>query len=66
MQGGFGSAVIEFMADNNYKSEVIRLGIPDEFINHGTQEDLYAECCFDVKSIKETVYKLISRKAQAV
>ncbi|MBT7726420.1 MAG: 1-deoxy-D-xylulose-5-phosphate synthase [Flavobacteriales bacterium] len=66
LQGGFGSAVIEFMADNKYKSEVIRLGIPDEFINHGTQEDLYAECCFDVKAIKETVYKLISRKAQAV
>ena len=66
LQGGFGSAVIEFMADNKYKSEVIRLGIPDEFINHGTQEDLYEECCFDVKSIKETVYKIISRKAQAV
>ena len=54
------------MADNKYKSEVVRLGIPDEFINHGTQEDLYAECCFDVKSIKETVYNLISRKAQVV
>ena len=66
LQGGFGSSVIEFMADNKYKSEVVRLGIPDEFINHGTQEDLYAECCFDVKSIKETVYKLISRKAQVV
>ena len=66
LQGGFGSAVIEFMADNKYKSEVVRLGIPDEFINHGTQEELYAECCFDVKAIKETVYKLISRKAQVV
>jgi len=66
LQGGFGSAVIEFMADNKYKSEVVRLGVPDEFINHGTQEDLYAECCFDVKAIKETVYKLISKKAQVV
>ena len=66
LQGGFGSAVIEFMADNKYKSEVVRLGIPDEFINHGTQEDLYAECCFDVKAIKETIYKLISRKAKVV
>lgn len=66
LQGGFGSAVIEFMVDNNYKSEVLRLGVPDEFINHGTQEQLYAECYFDVNAIKESVYKLISRKAQAV
>ncbi|MDC0201729.1 1-deoxy-D-xylulose-5-phosphate synthase [Flavobacteriales bacterium] len=66
LQGGFGSAVIEFMADNKYKSEIVRLGIPDEFINHGTQEQLYEECYFDVKAIKETVYKLISRKAQVV
>jgi 1-deoxy-D-xylulose-5-phosphate synthase len=64
--GGFGSAVIEFMVDNNYKTEVLRLGVPDEFINHGTQEQLYAECYFDVNAIKESVYKLISRKAQAV
>ena len=66
LQGGFGSAVIEFMVDNNYKSEVLRLGVPDEFINHGTQEQLYEECYFDVNAIKESVYKLISRKAQAV
>ena len=66
LQGGFGSAVIEFMVDNNYKTEVLRLGVPDEFINHGTQEQLYAECYFDVNAIKESVYKLISRKAQAV
>ena len=54
------------MVDNNYKTEVLRLGVPDEFINHGTQEQLYAECYFDVNAIKESVYKLISRKAQAV
>ena len=66
LQGGFGSAVVEFMIDNNYKSEVIRLGIPDEFINHGTQQQLYTECYFDTKSIKESVYKLINRKAQVI
>ena len=66
LQGGFGSAVIEFMVDNNYKTEVLRLGIPDKFINQGTQEQLYAECYFDVNAIKESVYKLISRKSQAV
>ncbi|MAR40433.1 MAG: 1-deoxy-D-xylulose-5-phosphate synthase [Flavobacteriales bacterium] len=66
LQGGFGSAVIEFMIDNNYKSVVTRLGIPDEFINHGTQQQLYIECYFDAKSIKESVHKLISRKAQVI
>ena len=66
LQGGFGSAVIEFMVDNNYKSEVVRLGVPDEFINHGTQQQLYSECYFDVVAIKESVHKLISRKAQVV
>lgn len=66
LQGGFGSAVIEFMVDNNYKSEVVRLGVPDEFINHGTQQQLYTECYFDVEAIKESVHKLISRKAQVV
>ena len=49
LQGGFGSAIIEFMSDNNYKSDVLRLGIPDKFINHGTQQELYSECYFDVK-----------------
>ena len=43
IQAGFGSAVIEFMSDNNYKANVVRLGIPDKFINHGTQEELHKE-----------------------
>ena len=40
LKGGFGSAVIEFMSDNGYNSEVRRLGIPDYFVEHGTQEEL--------------------------
>ncbi len=38
--GGFGSAIIEFNSDNNYTPHVKRLGIPDEIIEHGTQEQL--------------------------
>lgn len=49
--GGFGSAVIEFMADQGYNSKVVRLGIPDEYIHHGTQEELWEDCNFDTKSI---------------
>ncbi|GIV28157.1 MAG: hypothetical protein KatS3mg027_1971 [Bacteroidia bacterium] len=42
--GGLGSAVLEFMADNNYKNDLIRMGIPDQFIEHGEPMELYEEC----------------------
>ncbi len=53
--GGFGSAVLEFMAQNNYHNSVKILGIPDYFIPHGTQEELYKECRFDALSIAQEV-----------
>lgn len=62
LQGGFGSTVLEFMADNNYKAEIVRLGIPDEFINHGTQEELRNECGYDKQAIVSAVEKLTVRK----
>jgi 1-deoxy-D-xylulose-5-phosphate synthase len=52
LKGGFGSAVVEFMCDNGYNSEVRRLGIPDYFVEHGTQEELYHECGFDAEGIE--------------
>jgi len=55
LQGGVGSAVLEFMADNNYNANVIRLGIPDEFIEHGEQPELWAECGYDKASIINAV-----------
>lgn len=60
IQGGMGSAVLEFMADNNYQAEVKRLGIPDKFIEHGTQPELYNECSFDDKAIIATVKSLLA------
>jgi 1-deoxy-D-xylulose-5-phosphate synthase len=62
IQGGFGSAVLEFMADNNYSSKVKRLGIPDKFIEHGSSLDLYKECGFDADSIVEEVKVLVGKK----
>ena len=61
IQGGFGSAVIEFMSDNNYKANVVRLGIPDKFINHGTQQELHKECLYDAETLQKTVVKLITK-----
>ncbi len=49
--GGFGSAVLEFMSKNNYSAKLVRLGIPDKFIEHGTQQELYKECGYDAESI---------------
>ena len=58
LEGGMGSAILEFMADNNYSAQVVRLGIPDAFIEHGEQPELWAECGNDAKAIVEQVKKL--------
>lgn len=63
--GGMGSAVIEFMADHEYHSKVIRLGIPDRFIEHGTQEELYAQCGFDSDGIQMTAHQMVDKKTLA-
>lgn len=62
LKGGFGSAVIEFMCDNHYSAEVKRLGIPDYFVEQGTQEELYRECGFDADGIEKTIRELIQKK----
>lgn len=61
IMGGMGSAILEFMADNNYKARVVRLGIPDKFIQHGTQDQLYAECGFDQSGMVKTAIKLVNK-----
>jgi 1-deoxy-D-xylulose-5-phosphate synthase len=60
LMGGFGSAVLEFMADNNYSAQVVRLGIPDRIVEHGEQIELQTECGFDPISIAKTVRNLSS------
>ena len=64
IQGGIGSAVLEFMVDNNYAAEVKRLGIPDAIIEHGEQIDLHKECGFDPDGIAKAV-KLMHVSAKA-
>jgi len=55
LEGGMGSAILEFMADNNYNAQVVRLGIPDAVIEHGEQPELWAECGYDADSIAAQV-----------
>ncbi len=61
IQGGFGSAVLEFMAENNFSSNVKLLGVPDKFIEHGTVEDLYKECGIDTKGIVNSVLEMLGK-----
>ncbi len=61
LKGGFGSAILEFMASNNFVSNIKMLGIPDNFINHGTQEELQKDCFFDTDAIVKTVHKILTK-----
>jgi 1-deoxy-D-xylulose-5-phosphate synthase len=62
LQGGMGSAVLEFMADNQYHAHVVRLGIPDSVIEHGEQAELWEICGYDEKAIIQSVHQLSTKK----
>ncbi len=55
VQGGLGSAVIEYMADHNLHPQVVRLGLPDHFVEHGTPEELYHLVGIDSEAIKKAI-----------
>ncbi|HEX4886620.1 MAG TPA: 1-deoxy-D-xylulose-5-phosphate synthase [Luteibaculaceae bacterium] len=61
--GGMGSAVVEFMAEHGYQAKVVRLGIPDRWVEHGTQAELYKECGFDPASIAAQATALVNLAA---
>ena len=57
--GGFGSAILEFMATYNYSAKVKILGIPDRLVEHGTPKELHRECAYDAQGITEAVLDLV-------
>ena len=59
--GGIGTAIAEFMLDNGYSSSIKRLGIPDSYIEHGTQEELHAECKYDANAISKAAQEIIKK-----
>ena len=59
LEGGFGSAVLEFLADNGIELPVHRLGLPDRFITHGSLRELHRECRIDVDAVVETVNAIV-------
>jgi 1-deoxy-D-xylulose-5-phosphate synthase len=63
VMGGMGSAILEFMADHGYQARVMRLGIPDKFIDHGGQEELQKLCGFDTTGIVRTARQILKMDA---
>ena len=51
VKGGFGSAILEFMATHGYKNDLRILGIPDRLVEHGTPAELHRECGYDAAAI---------------
>ncbi len=66
IQGGFGSAILEFMAEHSYKADVKVLGIPDAVIEHGEQLELHKECGFDPEGIQRTALEMLEPVAKAI
>ena len=54
-EGGFGSAVLEWMSDHGYTPQIKRLGLPDNFVEHGTVAELQKITGIDAESIKKVV-----------
>jgi len=62
--GGFGSAVLEFMVENNYTAKIKRLGIPDTFVEQGTPEQLHALCGYGPEGIFDTIKSMAEVKTK--
>ena len=60
--GGFGSAILEFMNEHGYKSQVTILGIPDTIVEHGSLKELHQECHYDAQAIADAVKALLGQK----
>jgi 1-deoxy-D-xylulose-5-phosphate synthase len=59
VNGGFGSAVLEFFSENHYSPEVLRMGLPDEFVEHGSIPELHHLCGIDKEGLEKTIRKLL-------
>jgi 1-deoxy-D-xylulose-5-phosphate synthase len=59
IEGGLGSAVLEFMADNGYHPTVLRLGVDDQFVEHGSTKQLYEMLHLDKKGLCESLLQAL-------
>ena len=61
ISGGLGSAVLEFMADNGYTPRLIRLGVNDQFVEHGSTKELYQLLKLDTQGICESLLQALEQ-----
>jgi 1-deoxy-D-xylulose-5-phosphate synthase len=62
IEGGFGSGVLEFMAQHGFKNDIKILGIPDKIVEHGSPKELQKECGYDAQAIRETALEMMKGK----
>ncbi len=65
LPGGFGSAVLEYLVDHQYKNEILRIGIPDKFIDHGTQAELHKQIEIDPEGIVSKITSFLKSNKSA-
>lgn len=58
-EGGFGSAVGEWMNDHGYQAHIVRIGVPDEFVEHGKVPELMAQCHMDADAIYDAITSIL-------
>ena len=66
LQGGFGSAVLEFAADHQYKVDIDRIGIPDQFIEHGNVDQLLEEINVTAEETVKRINALLKKRVGTV
>ena len=57
LAGGFGSGVVEWMADHGHRTPLLRLGVPDRFIEYGQTAEQMVECGLDAESVLQAILK---------
>jgi 1-deoxy-D-xylulose-5-phosphate synthase len=62
LPGGFGSAVVEYLSERNLKNDVLRIGLPDKFVDHGTQAELHKILGIDVDGIARQIKEFYGSK----
>jgi len=62
LTGGFGSGILEYFSQKNYKNDILRIGLPDQFIEHGTQVELHKMLKIDAEGIAEKVKSFYEKK----
>ncbi len=60
LKGGLSSAILEFSNDNNYKNNIFRFGVPDQFIEHGSPQEQRIECGYDKNSVLKKIQEIIN------